>query len=185
LGLRPDYEVLEEVPQADMCDAEKRWVAKYETQGVALTNSCPAGGGPITSYVIDWTPELLARLGKEADSKIASDIGVTRKAIVYKRNMLGIPASYDLSRMKPPPPMGGHNRIEIPQAILDRLGSEPDYRLASELGVDKSVIARHRRAQGIPPYASQTGNNGQFKNGSAMRQGWRKVDSQWVRISTD
>ena len=62
----------------------------------------------------------------------------------------------------PPPPMGGHNRIDLPFEVVERLGSCPDYVLAKELGCDKGVIARARKQRGIASYAQISGNTGKF-----------------------
>jgi hypothetical protein len=61
--------------------------------------------------------------------------------------------------------MGGWNAIKLPESIIEQLGTKPDYVLAKEAGVDKTVIADNRKKRGIPSYAKQTGNNGQFRSG--------------------
>jgi len=49
-----------------------------------------------------WTPELVARLGREPDPRIAADLGVTPGAIWDKRRQLGIPAylAFDSRRQR-------------------------------------------------------------------------------------
>jgi hypothetical protein len=42
-----------------------------------------------------WTPEVLARLGREPDTVIARELGVTTASVLSKRRTLGIPALLD------------------------------------------------------------------------------------------
>jgi hypothetical protein len=62
-------------------------------------------------------------------------------------------------RHSPPPYMGGWNKKPLP---ADRLGTLPDYQLAAELGVSKTVVMRRRQSLNIPSYAERTGHNGRF-----------------------
>lgn len=69
-------------------------------------------------------------------------------------------------RNSPPPPMAGHNKIELSRECISKLGSMPDYKLALRHGVSKRTINRNRRMRGIPSYASVTGKNGKFQLGA-------------------
>ena len=42
-----------------------------------------------------WTPDVLARLGREPNTVIARELGVTRVSVLSKRRTLGIPALPD------------------------------------------------------------------------------------------
>lgn len=109
-----------------------------------------------------WTPELEAQLGKISDARIAEQLGVHRKTVMYRREQLGIPAAFDRSRNVPPPPMGGHNKHKLPFGIEERLGQEPDYELAKRACVSKKAIASRRRELGIESFANATGSTGKF-----------------------
>jgi hypothetical protein len=160
-GLKPEIKLLETVTIETQREAEARWMQQFSD----LVNSGHANQGGTRSYVAEWTPERDALLGKIADSILAEQMGITRKAVTYRRNLLGIPASYDLSRMKPPPAMGGHNKIQFPDNIIALLGKLPDWKLARYAGASKPAIRRARVERNIPSYAETTGNNGQYKEG--------------------
>ena len=172
-GVKPAITPLEMVDEADWPQAEWRWIVHFRSAGAPLVNEAAAGAGGTRSHIIEWTPELDARLGVEADSVIAEELGVTRKAVSYRRRVLKIPASFNRARNTPPPPRGGWNRKELPPEIIARLGTEPDYKLGEELGVVKTVIARARRARGIKPYAELTGNTGRYAKGNYPAR-WKK-----------
>jgi len=61
--------------------------------------------------------------------------------------------------------MGGHNKKTFPDSVVLRLGKEPDYKIADELGIQKSIISRRRRSLGIASYAETTGARGTFTKG--------------------
>jgi len=162
-GREPEIKLLEAVCIEQQRETEAKWMAEFNN----LVNSGHANQGGTRSYVSEWTPERLAKLGTVADSILAEEMGITRKAVTYKRKILGIPASYDLSRMKPPPKMGGHNKIQFPENIIALLGKMPDWKLASIAGASKPAIRRARTERNIPSYAETTGNNGQYKYGNS------------------
>jgi hypothetical protein len=167
LGLRPLIVLVDEVPEGMGKAAEIDWTLKLMAEGCDLVNDgIGRGGCEHPKKIVAWTDELDALLGTIADSIIAEKIGTTRKTVTYRREKLGIPASFDRTRNTPPPPMAGHNRIELPDHIVARLGQAPDYVLGNEIGVAKTVIARARKEHGIKPYAETTGRNGQYKDGN-------------------
>jgi len=178
LGLAPDIVEIDRVGLDSFQAAERRWVAHFRAIHPDLLNVKRGGDGGLGGHFVVWTPELDAMLGKVTDSALAKRIGVTRKAVSYRREQLGIPASFDRSENKPPPPMGGHNKLDLPAAVIARMGKEPDYRIADDLGIQKSIIARRRRSLGIPSYAESTGNRGVFTKGMPHPR-WSK------RIGTD
>lgn len=63
------------------------------------------------------------------------------------------------------PVPAGWNRITLPEEIVAKLGTMPDYKLGEIAGVSKKVISRVRREMGIPSYAEMNENKGQFKKG--------------------
>lgn len=174
-GRRPEIVELERVGQDEMVSAEEFWIGYFKSIGARLTNDSPPHGGAFRSYVVSWTPEILAMLGKVADSVIAEMLGVSRKAVTYHRKTRGIPASYDRTRNSPPPPMGGWNTIKLPEHVVSRLGKEPDHVLGKEFGCNKTTIARARRRLGIAPCATTTGKTGRFLKGQLNgRARWPK-----------
>lgn len=164
---KPLIQKLEIVPNDLAHDAEREWTKRLLDEGHLLVNSNLAGGGcnhPKTRA--NWSPETRALLGQVADAVVAKLVGVTRKAVSYERAKLGIPASFDRTRNTPPPPMGGHNRIELPDSIINQLGMLADDKLAKIAGVSKKRIIRERHARGISSYAERTGNSGRYKTGN-------------------
>jgi hypothetical protein len=159
-GHRPSIKLLEEVEDKEKRAAEDKWMRKYSND---IFNSAPAGSGGIGQKMKVSIEKILQYIGVLSDGEIADMVGVTRKAIVYHRKKLGIEASGNLSRMKPPPKMGGWNKLEIPKDIIEDMGKCPDYVLAKRMGIDKSIIMKRRNSMGIPSYAETTGNNGKFK----------------------
>jgi hypothetical protein len=84
-----------------------------------------------------WSPENLARLGKEPDRTIANSMGLTSAAVGHMRRKLGIPP-----RSKPQP--------RWTKAMISRLGKEPDAVVAGTLGIGFRAIVSKRRSLGIP-----------------------------------
>lgn len=164
LGLEPIIELLEETDGDHFKKAEKQWIAYYRSNSTLL-NVKSGGDGALGGHFVEWTPELDARLGKEADSIIAESMGVSRKTVTYRREKLGIAASFDRTRNTPPPPMGGHNKIEFTPEQVKMLGTMPDYKLAKIIGVEKACVARRRNKLGIKSFTATTGQNGQFSKG--------------------
>lgn len=76
-----------------------------------------------------------------------------------------------------PPQMAAHNKLALSGETLARLGREPDYVIARDVGCNKSAIARRRRALGIPPCAQSTGHDGRFRPGNFPAR-WLKQQRQ-------
>jgi len=163
LPTRPEAITLAVVDDDRWGEAERSWIKRLIRLGYDLLNMT-AGGNGSHDYdsEVQVTDELVARLGEEPDSKIEEDLGVTRKAITYHRKKRGIPAGNDQTRIPPPPLMGGHNRIELPEEVREQFGELPDHDLAEQAGVSKKLITKRRNAAGIASYAKQTGNDGRF-----------------------
>lgn len=165
-GVKPEITLLETVPENEWREAERRWIDQCKKQNPLLTNHKDrAGVGGTRSHFFELKPHITERLGKVADAVLADESGVTRKTIAYHRGVSGIAAAHDRTRNTPPPPMGGHNRKELSEAVIARFGKVSDATLAKEAGVSKKVIQTRRRALGIASYAEQTGNSGQFQTG--------------------
>ena len=161
-GKRPLIKLLCNVSKEQKRDEEAKWIERYKE---TVLNVAPAGAGGSFDRRFD-VDKYKHLLGVLSDGEIATMAGVTRKTVSYHRKKMHIEASNNKRRMKPPPNMGGWNKVELPQEILGLLGKEPDYLLAERLGVSKSVVARARRKQGIKSYAEITGNNGKYKKGN-------------------
>lgn len=170
-GKRPRIVVVEECSVDRSSAIERRWIRRLSSRFPLLNASLGGAGNPGVGRIV-WNEQLLRMLGTIADSEIAKLIGCHRKSVSYKRECLGIPASFDRTNNTDPPSMGGWNRINFPTAIIQRLGSEPDYVIAARAGVSKRSIARARREQGIPSYAQKTGNNGRIRVGEPHRR-WK------------
>ena len=174
-NLKPEIKLLETVDEKHWKEAERRWETKLKKKGFDLLNDKPTGGGcGRNNKRANWTKELIAELGKVPDIVLAEKLGVDRKSVVYKRQSLGIKASFDRARNTPPPNMAGWNKITLPTDAIEKLGKLPDYILAREYDVSKEVIQRARRKRKIKPYAERTGNNGKFQKGQPHPR-WHKT----------
>ena len=170
-GKSPVVLELDRCPVSKSSALERRWISRLSAR-YRLLNADRGGAGNPGIGRIKWTPDLLNKLGKMPDSELAAIVGCHRKTVSYKRECLGIGASFSRANNLPPPAMGGWNKKVLPSAIIGRLGSVPDYILAQEAHVTKHVIARCRRSAGIPSYAVTTGNNGRIREGEPHRR-WK------------
>lgn len=161
-GLKPLITLLEKTNDENQIAEENKWFGRF----LNLVNSGTAAQGGNRSYVVKWTPELDLRLGKDPDALIAEDIGVTRKAVSYRRKVLGIAASFNRARNTPPPRNADRRRIALPSWVLNLLGTMSDQMLADKANVSKRTINRARRKKGIISYALSSGNTGRFQEGS-------------------
>jgi hypothetical protein len=84
-----------------------------------------------------WTPENIAKLGREPDKAIADSLGITVSAVGIRRRKLGIPPL-----AKPQP--------RWTKAMISRLGKEPDAVIASTYDLGFLAVYRKRRSLGIP-----------------------------------
>jgi hypothetical protein len=181
--LKPEIAAVEAVTIDDFKLAEKRWVSHYRASHSDLLNIKCGGDGGMGGHFVVWTPELDALLGKVADSRIAETLGVSRKTVTYRRDQLGIAASFDRARNLPPPMMGGHNRITLPDAVIAVLGTMPDQKLAEIAGVSKKRIIRERTLRGILSFAELTGNSGKF-GAKAKARKIEMDDPRWSILGT-
>jgi hypothetical protein len=105
---------------------------------------------------VKWTPELLALLGTVPDSEIAAKLGCERKTVSYRRQCLGVPASFDRTNNIPPPANGGWNRKTLADCTIGALGTMPDWKLAEELALAKnglwpSATSAELKVMPLPP----------------------------------
>lgn len=162
LGLSPRIDLIQDSSRECFREDETRWIAHYRTTHLDLLNLKRGGDGGFGGHFVKWTPELDTLLGKIADSRIAEQMGVSRKTVTYRRDKLNIPASHDRTRNVAPPANGGFNKIEFTADIEAALGKEPDHLLAARAGVEKTCIARRRVALGIESFADASGNTSRF-----------------------
>jgi hypothetical protein len=147
----------------EVSEAEQAWIDFYRLTVSGLTNVGYGGQGGQQSQRIEWTPERDAWLGRLSDTLIAQKIGCDRKSVEYRRLKLGIPrcpqTNYGGNVGNP----DGANRKNLPDWVISKLGTMPDYKLAELANCSKKCIGSNRRRRGILAYAEATGNNGQFK----------------------
>lgn len=122
-------------------------------------------------------PELDEKLGKYPDRELAEEFGVHTQTIRLRRKKLNIARCPQQNFTIPA--MGGWNKIDLPENVIDRLGKLPDYVLGNEIGVTKSVIARGRKERNIPDYAQQTNNATRFQSGEPHPR-WDKASKRIV-----
>lgn len=173
-GRKPDIAEIRAVADGeDWAEAEREAIQEHREAGCRLLNQAPGGNGSHTLKTrAAITSEVIARFGVDSDAMIAEDLGVSRKAVTYHREKMGIAAGFNRSRNKPPPPQGGHNRITLDDSIVAMIGTMPDHKLAEIAGCSKPVIARYRRKMSIKPFAEQTGNDGKF-SGIGKHPRWK------------
>jgi hypothetical protein len=163
--------------------AEQAWIDFYDFS-YTLTNSKPASAGGIgcsNGIKYEWTPKILAQLGKVSDTAIARQLGCSQTAVADQRIKLRIPKFTEqkwtpevLSRLGKEPDtqiakdMGvaqsvvSQKRIELrisayqpvqwTQEVIAKLGTVPDSAIAEELGCHASAVSFKRRKLGIKPY---------------------------------
>ena len=92
---------------------------------------------PLSSVIkTRWTPEFIARLGKEADKDIAASLGLTISAAGIRRRLLGIPP---LEKPKP----------KWTRRMISKLGKVPDAMIAKSFGIGYLAVVAKRRDLGI------------------------------------
>lgn len=84
-----------------------------------------------------WTPEVEERLGKEPDSSVARDLGITPGGVFRRRRELGIGAFAE----RPP----------WTEAEVALLGVVPDRQVAETVGRSLQAVRSKRHALKIPP----------------------------------
>jgi hypothetical protein len=152
---------LEKPTDAEVAVTEQAWIDLYQLSNPKLTNVGFGGQGGSGSHRLSWTPELDALLGKVSDSDIAQQLGCDRKSVAYRREKLGISRCPQTNFVVPP--LGGWNRIDLPDEIISQLGKVSDSQLARQAGVCSSVVGRHRVERGIASYGHSANHPTRFK----------------------
>lgn len=153
--------ILEICERADGGKRESHWIKELGEKFVLL-NVATGGQGGKCQVKIRWTDRLIALLGKTTDRQIAIMLGCSRSTVSYRRTVLNIPRF--------PDPHIVPFEVKLSDEIIKRLGTEPDYTLAEEVGCSKFVIRKARRRMGLPSYAMTSGNNGRIKKGEPHRR---------------
>ena len=112
---------LEKCHVDNMTDCEQKWIDSLKPE--KNTNQAHDGGKKRSD--IDWTP-YIHLLGNDHDTAIAKIVGVTRKAVAYKRRVLGIPATTKPQRVVVVNKVAGWNKKELPSDCIELLGMKPE-----------------------------------------------------------
>ncbi len=150
-SLRPCIQLLEECSDQAAASAEKRWYNFFQSKGEAEQNThTPGAGTSYTRRIVNWSlyDHLL---GLHTDEHIATLIGVTRKAVTYRRNVLGVKAKSRIGAGSGIPHKKPQKTQLIPSIIV-LLGTMSDPALAKIAGTNKHVIKLARRRRAIPPW---------------------------------
>lgn len=94
--------------------------------------------------MIDWTPELVARLGTAPDTEIAEQLGLTPSTVTRQRHRRGI----EPFRTK----QSGRYLWDSPENVA-MLGSFTDKEIARKLGVRVASVQAARARRGIAALA--------------------------------
>ena len=156
-GLRPRIASLYE-GAGDWRKAERFWIRRLREKGVTLLNVNDGGNG---AHSYGGLPASSVKLlGDVSDARIADMVGLCRESVTYHRHRLGIPASGDRSRCRNPSPRRGcdNNKWkEIPDDLLQLMGTMPDAEVAKLAGVTQTAIQGRRRKAGVVSYAERVG----------------------------
>jgi len=158
-----------DLTEEEALELEAELISKYGTvvDKTGTLYNISKGGKGNSKFVFD--DNFYSRLGKINDSVLAAEYGTTRSNVSYIRRGLGIKRCFEKPNYKPPPDNAGWNKKNIPEDKINLIGTMSDSKLSEQCGCSKSVIARIRKSLGIESYASRTGNNGKFKDGSLAR----------------
>ncbi|WP_112297474.1 MULTISPECIES: hypothetical protein [Pseudomonas] len=92
------------------------------------------------SKKVNWTDDLLSRLGQSADADIARDLGISHVTVARKRESLGIKAARYCSK-----------DFEWTPENLALLGQYPDVEVANMLNLARRSVWEKRTKLGIKP----------------------------------
>jgi len=116
--------------------ASKPWAGRSETVRPARGNDTMILCGPDLALL--WTPEIVARLGRECDTQIARDIRVSPGSVRRKRRALGIGLAA--------------GRRPWTEAELGLLGTAPDEVVAERINRSLRAVGDRRRACGVAEF---------------------------------
>ena len=105
-----------------------------------------------------FSDESMKLLGKVNDQVIADIEGCCRETVGYIRRGLGIPKCEDKPNHSPPPDMGGWNKKEVPEYIIDMLRNKPISVVSKETGMSQSTLTRTIYYVGIKDALDQVKN---------------------------
>lgn len=90
----------------------------------------------------EWASEIIDKLGKVPDGKLAKELGVSIGLVMRKRQQLGIK---------------GQNtpKLQLTEEILSQLGTITDEKLAEKAGVNRVTISRYRKLNRIAAHGHQ------------------------------
>ena len=85
---------------------------------------------------LNWTPEILAQVGKMPDAEIAALLGCTVSNVRKKRQALRMPSA-------------SRQQIKWGPREVSKLGTMPDKDLAAKLGCARGAVLEARLYRGI------------------------------------
>ena len=151
-GLRPTRVELETGVGSDWGDRERYWIRSLRATGSPLLNICAGGNGSHAREGL--SEEFVGLLGKIPDGHIAEKAGLTREAIRYHRQSRDIPAAKRNTRRPSATQfqkgLTPFNRLVRLDKALSQLGQCSDAEIADRFGVQRSTVARRRKALGVP-----------------------------------
>lgn len=96
-----------------------------------------------------FSEESMKLLGKVNDQVIADMEGCCRETVGYTRRGLGIPKCDDKPNYSPPPDMGGWNKQEIPDHVVEMLHHKPIREVSRETGIGRCTLNRVAYSLGL------------------------------------
>jgi hypothetical protein len=113
-------------------------------------------------YKSNWRDEIVSRLGQEPDKSIAESIDMTRASVSKYRQELGIKAYPKNPPYSYPKEAVPHNKVNVPQWVIDKLGTMADSDLAKLSGITHRIIWTRRQELGIPSYSEKNNHPTQY-----------------------
>ena len=141
-GLSPEIERVFFTDSEDVAlGVEEHLIRSYgiRDEGGLLCNFSIGGKG---NKKYKFSEESMLLLGKVNDQVIADIEGCCRETVGYTRRGLGIPKCPDKPNYSPPPDMGGWNKKEVPDHVIDMLREKPMHVVTKETGISKTTLIR-------------------------------------------
>jgi DNA-binding CsgD family transcriptional regulator len=118
-------------------------------EGVAMDPNLPKvirkkPDAEATAHAEEKHPGILEKVGVVSDTDIAREYGISRAQVRNIRNRT--------SKQSPAANVFFPNRLDLPQSEVDRIGKEPDAKLAKEWGVSASSVCRWRKLNRIETF---------------------------------
>lgn len=150
LELRPEGVLLATATDQNWQSIERATIARLKTNGYRLLNINRGGNG--AHKRVRLSAEHAAKIGVISDVRLAKLTGLTREAIKYHRNRLGLPAAFQPTRAGYKTGRIALNATTLPASLVRKLGKQSDYSIACIAGVSRPTITTKRRALGISVY---------------------------------